>query len=514
MTQWIAICLFALCLFSPLPAFCDVKQEIVVGLAKDVPHRAAERAWQAQGAVFVREVPALRVMVIRVPEQARDRVVQALSRRPEFRWAEAHAEVEVDVTPDDPKYGMQWHHPMIGSEVAWEEARGNGVTLCVVDTGVQADHEDLAGRIVGVYNARLHNDDVLDIHGHGTTVIGSAAAVGNNALGVAGVGWQLSILAVRADADESPGRASTVTLAEGVIWCIDQGARVANLSWSSTMRHQVIADAGQYAIDHGGLLVGSAGNSNSRLDYPDVLSVFHASATNQSDARAGFSSWGPYVDVAAPGQSIWTTCRMGSLLCDDRFTEPYRAISGTSFSAPITAAMIAVIWSRFPHLTPVQMENVVEKSATDLGDSGWDEVYGHGRIAFDRALAAAREVPQIVPPPNPPQILTAQDGSCGRIRQPADTKFPAGQCSPQHVSLRPNEFLMIEWERPTPYGRPPGKRWWAGPDSCLATGELLLRARCVVVRKEFIAPDEALRWSEWVDSVQVDSIDCTSSGSL
>ncbi|MFN2338466.1 MAG: S8 family serine peptidase, partial [Gammaproteobacteria bacterium] len=171
-------------------------------------------------------------------------------------------------------------------------------------------------------------------------------------------------------------------IARGLTWAADNGARVANISYGATPS-SAISSAARYMKSKGGLVVVSAGNSGldpGFSDNPDLISV---SATNSSDAITSWSSYGNYIDVAAPGASIVTT----------KMNNAIGSWSGTSFSSPATAGVVALIMSANPHLAPSEVESILKSSALDLGPAGWDNKFGHGRVdaatAVQLALAAA-----------------------------------------------------------------------------------------------------------------------------
>ncbi len=247
-----------------------------------------------------------------------------------------------------------------------------------MDTGVNSSHPDLAANIVDGWNTFDNNADSSDVHGHGTKVAGSAAAAANNAAGSVGVSWGASIMPIRV-ADKG-GFGYYSTIAAGIRWAADYGARVANASFRGLAASSTIKAAADYMRSKGGVVVVSAGNTGALHEYAASDSLLVASATNSSDVRPSWSSYGPYVDVAAPGVGIYTTTRSGG----------YGYASGTSFSSPITAATIALMMSVNNELTPVDLDQIIKSTAVDLGEEGFDNFYGAGRIDAAAAVAEAR----------------------------------------------------------------------------------------------------------------------------
>ena len=301
------------------------------------------------------------------------------------KFAEPDASIPHAVTPNDTSYGSQWHHTTINSPIAWDHTTGadglDAVKVCVLDTGVETLHPDLAGNLLlPGYNAFLEQDgNVEDIWGHGTATTGLIGAVGNNNAGVTGMAWDINIIPVRIDMGTSSS-AYISDMAVGITWCADQGGKVANLSYGGA-QYSTIDTAAQYLRDSGGLLFMSAGNDgtyNSIETYPDYTSFVIVGATTSSDVKSYFSEYGPFVDVVAPGSSVYTT-KIGG----------YGYWSGTSFSSPITAGLAALIYTVNPDFTPAEVENYIFGTAVDLGDMGDDDLYGHGRIDAGAAVVAA-----------------------------------------------------------------------------------------------------------------------------
>lgn len=295
----------------------------------------------------------------------------------------------VDTVPDDPGFAQQWHHTNIRTPAAWDTTTGSSsVIVAVLDTGVQKDHPDLAGNLMlPGFNTVDNTTNTDPIATHGTMTAGCVGAVGNNGKGVAGVAWTVKILPVRVS-NRKTGSAYISDMAEGIAWAAGKGAKVANLSYGGA-NSKTIDVAAQTLRDKGGLLFMSAGNDGANQSgYPDFASFVAVGATDSGDAKASWSTYGTFVDVVAPGVSIYTTTTGGG----------YATVSGTSFSSPITAGVAALIWSVNPNLTPAQVETIIFSTCKDLGTAGDDAVYGHGLIDAGAAVAAAGAVNTNRPP--------------------------------------------------------------------------------------------------------------------
>lgn len=319
----------------------------------------------------------IRVHVVSVPPQAEEAVARALSKHPKIAFAEPDALIPPDDTiPNDPQYASQWHLPLVKAPAAWDYTLGDGVVAAVLDTGVDAAHPDLAGKLVPGWNMYDNNADTSDVYGHGTNVAGVIGAAANNGLGVASLAWNAKIMPVRIS--QPDGYAYYSTIANGVIWAADHGARVANISYMVT-GSSTVTSAANYFRQKGGLLFASAGNTGAFESTPENPSIVSVSATTSSDLKASWSSYGNYVDLAAPGAGILTTARGGG----------YASVSGTSFSSPAAAGVAALVFSVNPAFTPDQVETVLKQTAVDLGTSGWDTYYGYGRVNAHAAILAA-----------------------------------------------------------------------------------------------------------------------------
>jgi len=292
-----------------------------------------------------------------------------------------HAEIDhiyyLALTPNDPDFPSQYHLNTIGAPTAWDTTTGSGITIAIADTGVNSSHPDLAAHMTTGTNLGDGNSDTSDQEDHGTWVAGTAAAVGNNGIGVAGGAFNATIMPIKVTTGAG-GSTSSSILIQAIYYAADHGAKVINISFasSSSCDGSFINDAGTYMKSKGGLVVKAAGNDGidkGCSNDPDIIDV---SATDSSDALASFSNTGNEIDVAAPGVNIVTTDRSGG----------YASVDGTSFSTPLTASVIALIWAVDPTFTPAQVQQILFDSAVDLGTGGYDTSFGWGRISAANAV--------------------------------------------------------------------------------------------------------------------------------
>jgi subtilisin family serine protease len=285
---------------------------------------------------------------------------------------------------NDPMRSQQWALDETSFESTWPATRGSGVTVAVVDSGVDAAHEDLAGVVLpGIDYIDAARDGRYDGVGHGTHVAGVIAAQVNNGRGIAGAAPGVRILPVRVL--DSNGGGSSSNVAAGIIWATDHGARVINLSLGGGPSTG-IRIAIQYALGKGAVVLAAAGNNaatgNSPVypaAYPEAIAV---AAFDQNRARSTFSNIGAYVDVSAPGTSILSLWSSSS--------NSYAVASGTSMATPYASAEAALIISENRSLSAAAVTRDLEATAIDAGAPGLDPAYGHGLINPAAGVLAAQ----------------------------------------------------------------------------------------------------------------------------
>ncbi|MBA4170691.1 MAG: S8 family serine peptidase [Chloroflexi bacterium] len=271
---------------------------------------------------------------------------------------------------------------------AWSRTTGGTNVIAVLDTGVQANHPDLMGRVLTGYDFVNYDTNAADDNGHGTWVAGIIAANANDAYGIAGISWTDKILPVKIM--NSSGMGNTSDLTSGIIWAADRGAQVINMSVGGFPYSQYVQDAVNYAWDKGSVLVGAAGNNNREESfYPaSFTNVISVSATQCNDEFSHWSSYGPAVDVSAPGSSVHTTNCIATI-CPNRSWGAHTYISGTSFATPNVAGVVALLRAENPTRSPQWIVDRLISTVDDLGYSGWDKRYGHGRVNAFRALGGS-----------------------------------------------------------------------------------------------------------------------------
>ncbi len=372
-----------------VPAFAAQTEEFAKGRVLVEPRAGLTVAdfaklLKANGAGKARKLGQSNIHVIEVSQGSEKAVVNKLKHNPHFKFAELDQRVLLAATSNDPYLGSEWHINKIGAPAAWDSTAGAGITIAILDSGADASHPDLIPNLVAGYNTYDNNTDTSDICGHGTSVAGSAAAAVNNGVGVAGVAGNAKIMPVRIGAlvnGSCYGYFSSI--ASGVTYAADHGARIANISYASIPTSSAVISASNYMKSKGGLVFVAAGNYSRDEGFTPTDSMIAVSATDSNDALASFSSWGAFVGLSAPGAGIYSTVRGGG----------YGGVSGTSFASPIAAAVGALVMAANPSLTSDQVQNILFTTALDLGAAGRDPYFGYGRVNAAAAVAAAKAMP-------------------------------------------------------------------------------------------------------------------------
>jgi subtilisin len=289
-------------------------------------------------------------------------------------------------TPTPVSQVTPWGINAIKAPDAWETStvRGTGVTVAVVDTGIDYTHPDLVGKVVGGYSFVRYTKNYMDDNGHGTHVAGTIAAVDND-IGVVGVAPGASLLAVKV-LDRS-GSGYTSNVISGIQWSVANGAQVISMSLGSSSDSQALHDAVDAAYAEGVVVVAAAGNDyGGAVSYPAAYdSVIAVSAVDSSNNIASFSNVGPQVDLAAPGVSVYSTYK-GS----------YAYASGTSMACPHVSGVAALLLATAPggydldndgKWDPAEVMNKLMNTAIDLGATGQDDYYGYGQVDASKAVA-------------------------------------------------------------------------------------------------------------------------------
>lgn len=326
--------------------------------------------------------------------------------------------------PNDPSRGSQYGLDKILADSAWCVSTGDTtVVIGIIDTGIQLDHADLSNKIwinpgedgsdglggskrtngidddgngkiddwrgwdFGGANYAAPTEDNLPVptaanNAHGTHVAGIAAASTNNGVGVAGAAYNCRLMPVKVTSDNdargSGGTPYVVFGFEGIVYATDMGADIINCSWGGTGGSLFEQDIISYATQHGALVVAAAGNVNTTIpDYPAAYDgVLSVAATTSNDVKASYSKHGITIDLAAPGDLIYSTY----------YPNLYQTMSGTSMASPLVAGVAALVKSMHPTYTGLQVGEQVRITADAIGSINPNYLLGKGRLNAYRAL--------------------------------------------------------------------------------------------------------------------------------
>ncbi|MEV4266736.1 S8 family serine peptidase [Kribbella sp. NPDC049584] len=321
-------------------------------------------------------------------EQSAPDLLKKMKADPAVELASLNYKRYISAVPNDEYYGtdQQTYMNTVRMPQAWDVSKTTGSQIvAVLDTGVDAGHPDLVGHLVPGYNAvSSTRPNPVDDNGHGTMTLGIIAAAANNGAGVAGVGWNV-MKAMPVKVLGADGSGYDADIAEGIDWAVAHGAKVINMSLGGPGDNAVLHNAVINAVNSGVTVVVAAGNDGTDAmqypaAYPEVIAV---AATNAGGVLTDFSSYGNWVDVAAPGWDILTT---GSRALTPPGYEPYWYCTGTSCSAPIVTGIAALVKNKWPTLTPAQIAQRLEVLSRDAGPRGIDPYYGHGIVDAYAAL--------------------------------------------------------------------------------------------------------------------------------
>ena len=356
------------------------KKRILVQYREDLPNGKIRMSVERHQGRVIRHLRGVKTRVIEIADDENiNEVIKNLSGDPHVKFAEEDRLLPPEeIFANDTYNDVAWHLEKIDAPSAWETSMGEGVVVAVLDTGVDENHDDLFDKTVPGWNTYDDNNNTSDVYGHGTMVAGVVGAASDNGIGVTSIAWDALIMPVRISRPD--GYAYISDIAEGIAWAADNGAQVANISYDVSSSF-TIQNAAFYMKERGGVVVVSAGNRGTYQTTQPSPAIISVGATGSGDVRASFSSYGEYLDLVAPGIGIYTTQR----------GEGYSAPSGTSFSSPVVAAVVALMMSVNPALNPDQIDTILKETVDDLGNEGNDIYYGSGRVNAVAAVLAAWE---------------------------------------------------------------------------------------------------------------------------
>ncbi len=348
-----------------------------------------------------------------------------LMHREEVESAGLNYRVQPAIIPNDPLYnqGQAWHYGMISLPAAWDRARGNGVIVAVIDSGIRSNHPDFAGQLLPGWDFFEDDANPLDTGDstgsgpssfHGSHVAGTVAAASNNGIGVAGVAWNAQLMPLRV---LGPGGGTSYDVNQAVRYAAGlsndsgtvpgQRADIINLSLAGGGFNAFDQSLYTQVTAQGVIVVAAAGNDNSsQFAYPaSYEGVISVSAVNINRLRAPYSNFGSAIDVAAPGGDSNTgDSNLDGVLdvvlsigADDSgpgIQEAYTLLQGTSMASPHVAGVLALMKSVYPELTPADVDELLSRGllTDDLGPAGRDNTYGWGLVNALKAVQVAENL--------------------------------------------------------------------------------------------------------------------------
>ncbi len=332
-----------------------------------------------------------------------DTLLRRLRQNDEVVYAEKAPLFHIFYTPNDPEFNAatskRWYLTVIKAPSAWDIQRGNAkIKVAVLDNGIDINHPDLRTKIVDKIDlangdANPTPPDKTEDWSHGTHVSGLVGAATDNGIGIASIGFNVSLMAVKITYDSTNGKSMYFGY-QGIVWAADHGADVINMSWGGPGYYQTGQNVVNYAYNKGCVLLAAAGNDgNTDPSYPaDYDHVIAVASTNEDDTKSFFSQYGDAVDVCAPGghnifgnAGIYSTVYLSN--------QDYGYMQGTSMSTPIASGLAGLMLSEDSLLTPEKLEAIMKATCDNIDAKNPDYVgkLGAGRINAFKALQAVRD---------------------------------------------------------------------------------------------------------------------------
>jgi len=367
--------------------------ELLVKFKDGISVKATPSIHSSFGVSQTREGYEGSYQIIEVALGKEKEIAEAYSKRPEVEYAEPNYYRYTCAHPNDRYYHLQWNFPLINLPDAWDLSTGKEVTVAVVDTGVNPFGFDGFGklfknRLLPGYNAILKIRGGIDFNDHGTHIAGTIGQETNNRVGVAGVAYDAKILPIKAMCFLGFGLDSW--LINGIRWATDNCADIINLSLGGGTTSEAFEDALRYAYEQGVTVVAAAGNDGEgEVSYPASSEYCIAvSAVRYDKNLTDYSNYGDALDLVAPGGDL-DVDQNGDGVGDGILQETfwflgigwgYWYFTGTSVASPHVAGVAALVKSLHPEYGPDEIRQVLQDTAEDLGDAGWDEKYGYGLV--------------------------------------------------------------------------------------------------------------------------------------
>lgn len=322
--------------------------------------------------------------ILTIDNKHKSDVIKELRIDKRVEKVEENTVSKVNSIPNDTYFSDQWAIKNTFTQDAWSiiPTFKKQVVVAVIDSGIDTQHDDLKNRTSGDgYDFILDSSDVEDINGHGTGVSGVIAAQANNNIGIAGVCGTNDVKILPLKTVFYNGDCYVSDVIKAVNYAVQKNVDVINLSLGNTSFTEAENEAIQNAINHGIVVVASAGNDgDSSYTYPaSYNNVISAGSVNYRNIKSSFSNYNNKVSFVAPGENIVTCYTDNS----------YTSYSGTSFSAPMISGACAILKGINPSYTSNDIKNILATTSIDLGTLGYDNNYGYGEINLYNAVQRA-----------------------------------------------------------------------------------------------------------------------------
>lgn len=433
-----------------------VPGRILVKFRSGTPQGVVNAEIQKQNGKVAGRINRIGTLIVHVPEDKLENVIDALSRNPHVEYAEPDFIATVadfpQTAPIDEYYSeKQWGLENTGQYIvnqrgtidadidaqdAWNITTGNAVTVAVLDTGIDATHPDLDSKIDLKKDFTGSSTSTEDIYGHGTHVSGIVAAETNTTQGIAGTCPDCRLFIGKVLNDSGSGAYSWI--ANGIGWATDNGADVINMSLGGSQKSSTLENAVHDAWNNGVVIVAAAGNSsNPSRTYPGAYgNVIAVAATDNRDNKASFSSYGSWVSVAAPGVNIFSTfpTHPFTLGTQNGRAQYYDYGSGTSMATPMAAGVAGLIWASEYGTSNAAVRARLESTADSIAGTG--SYWAYGRINAGRAVTQASVTPAPTATPTPTPTPTPATNPSGTISV-SSVSYAAsgGRYSDKHLSI-------------------------------------------------------------------------------
>lgn len=397
MKKLLLLCLFILGLGFALFSFKGLAQQgefnsIIVDFKEEVPLAQVSEEIQGLAQKYNQQVNlnsifsiSDRVYIVEGDKKTLKELKRS-SLSQDTEYIEANYQYHALEVPNDPEYSRQWNFRNINLEKAWDETKGEGVTVAVIDTGVSQVPDLKLTKFVPGYDFVNDKDDANDDNGHGTHVAGTIAQSTNNGYGVAGIAYKAQIMPLKVLAARGGG--TIADIAEAIKFAADNNADIINLSLGGGGASQMMKEAIQYAHSKGVTIIAAAGNENRNASsyparYPEVISV---SAIDSAGDKASYSNFGAGVDISAPGGS--ETGKIIQNTVNPRTGESvFVGFQGTSMAAPHVAGVAALVRATGVD-SPDEIRNILLESCRKVQEDHLNH-FGAGHLDASAAVELA-----------------------------------------------------------------------------------------------------------------------------